>query len=372
MRVPGYDHVASLYVSEQRRRVLFCLADAPSRPGELAERTETSRKTVHEALSEFIDRGWVALESGCGAERDRSGHQRFRYALTVSGDLITQLLRSENLPESGLHDDVVAFLARSEHRFHLLSLLQDQPREICDIIAAEDVARTESWLYQTMNEFADREWVHHPEGNSTYALTSCGRKTFERFATLAESVEWIVEYHSVLNQLGKIGGTLSVQELAHNRAQTTVIEASTGDPDAVLNYYSKRLAAHEPSSLQGIAPVVSSLSNQIHRPFVKNERTRIELVVDETVVDAARSSYSVMLEAATVIEGFNIFVYPERLGFGLAIFDENRRVFLSGHDDLGVARVGIDCVSESFVEWTLTLFETYQAEAIPLRNHLRR
>lgn len=368
MRVSGFDYVTLLYASEQRRRVLFCLANTSSRPGELAERAATSRKTVHQALSKFVDHGWVTIDSECGSEQKRTGHQRTQYTLTASGQLLIRVLQSEKEPESGLDDDVVTYLAASKHRPQLLNLLREQPQGIPDIAASEDVARAESWLYQTINEFADRDWVHQPEGDGTYALTACGCKTLDRFETLAGSIGWIAEHNSALNQLGEIGGTVPARALARNRTQTTVVEADAGDPDAVLNYYSKQLTEREPANLWGITPVVSSLSNRIHCPLVENNRTRIELVTDDAVVDAARSSYSHMLEAATMTEDFDIYVYPERLRFGLAILKESRQALLSGHDRIGAPRVCIDSTTESFVEWATTLFDTYRENAVPLKN----
>lgn len=369
MSVTGYNQVAFLYASEQRRRVLFCLSKAPSRPGDLAERATTSRKTAHQALSGFNDRGWVTVEVGDEPEQDRSGPRRPRYALTASGELIVQMLQLETSPESELDNNVIAYLTGSEHRPQLLRLLRERPQRVPDLVATKEVSRTESRLYQTMNEFVDHDWVHQPKGDGTYALTVPGRDALEQFETLTESVGWVAEHASAINRLGEIGSAIPVDELARDQMRTTVLTATPGDPDTVLNYYSKQITEHDLSYLRGIAPIVSSLSNQIHRPLVENDQTQIELVVDEAVIDAARSSYSDMLEAAITAEDFEIYVYPERLRFGLVILDEGRRTLISGHDKLGVAQVCIDCVSESVIEWAFKLFDTYRENATPLSDY---
>lgn len=217
-------------------------------------------------------------------------------------------------------------------------------------------------ISQTLSTFVESGWVEQSNEDESYALTPIGKRVLVRYEQLKETVDWVTAHASEINSLGEIGPTLPARSIAQSRDRVEVIEATASNPDKALNHYADRVAECEPERIRGIVPMVSSLSNQIHIPLLE-QGVSIEIVITEPAYKSAQSAYPEMIKSAATSELFDLYVYPERLTFAVAILEDCQRAIVSGQGEMGVAKFCFDSPIEPFVDWARTLFQNYRSAA---------
>lgn len=98
---------------------------------------------------------------------------------------------------------------------------------------------------------------------------------------------------------------------------------------------------------------------------VPREVRLLEVVLDETVLEVARSSYPETLDSIAGNESTALFVHPEKLQFGLAVFDSSAFVFVYGKRNLIAC---IEATSDTFTEWATNTYQTHRRAAYLLNN----
>lgn len=250
--------------------------------------------------------------------------------------------------------DHVQFLAASPNRVALLRLLADGPRRPTTLTDAGSFSR--STVHRNLDAFVDRGWAEKSCGR--YALTTIGRRVLSSYESLLDTID-AVHNDPFFEHLNAPVADLPVSALD----DATVVAASAGSPHAPLIHYADALSAVETDAFYAVSPIVSQLINDASERFVE-DGTDIELVIDESVLEASRSEYSDALAAARQAENLTIFVAVEPVSFGLSIFDD--RAFVGAYDDAGRLQAILDGTSDSLRDWAMERFRELRADAVRL------
>jgi predicted transcriptional regulator len=246
----------------------------------------------------------------------------------------------------------VAFLAGSKNRVRILETLRERPRRQCELVDACGLSR--STVHRALDGLEEREWVHSEGG--AYRLTVGGRLVLDQFDALETAIKRVDEWGPFLQRLGGVGATLPTAALDDARLVTNTPE----NPHATMSHTTDVLAAADTETFRGISPLVSPVVNKAARePLAAG--VAMELLIDESVLDASRTAYPDALAAAHDFENFKLFLSPDELSFGLMVLDD--RALVCAHDEQGTLRECLDGTSEALVRWANDIYEDHRAAA---------
>jgi predicted transcriptional regulator len=352
--------------SPHRREVLSLLreSDGPLSNATLIDRSSADRSTVRRAINHLVEPNWM-----------RKTPER-KNALTVAGHLV---LRADEAFCEQESESTYQFLARSPARSKILHTLAEdgdaksdddgdgetgQSHRFGDIV--ESVDHLERAVRRAINDCIERQWVSKKE-RAQFALTAAGRRVIRAYDTLETVVTWTTTNASALNKFDNeyadidIGADLPLEPLA---GKVTAIEGNRTDPDAPLRHYNEQLTAAQPAIMQGVLPVVS-LGEKITHDILTNAHTELELIVDETVLAAARSSYPDLLATVCESERMTLLRHPAPLGVGAAIFDGTAVLGAFDEED-GHQQATLSSAAEPFVEYVASIYDEHRERSTPL------
>jgi len=336
------EHLTFLSGSPERLALLAELQDRSLLPAELGERADVSDKTVQKLLDAGVARDWIADESNTEY-----------YGLTIAGDLILQAYQDTEV----LDRDLLAFLATSTTRLRLLEYLETESLSVVELNDRIPVA--DPTVYRALHSLEERgliDWSQEP------TLTSTGTEIYETYRGLAETIQWLTVHAEVLNLLGEVARTLPARALA--QGDTEIVVNSMAHPDAVLGHFENRIDALSPERIRGVLPSMCAFVDRMRRPLLEGG-TDIEVIVDEVVLDVARTSYPTVLTSARDAESVELFVYPEKLRFGLASLNSSVLVFAYNEQSLIAC---IETVDETLGSWASEVYRTRRRAAHQLSS----
>lgn len=219
-------------------------------------------------------------------------------------------------------DEGVRFLASSQNRVALLETLDSGPHRPAELV--ERLGLSRSATHRNLRELTERGWVRRVDGG--YVCTVGGRLVLAGYEELVGAIRLVDEYERSLDALADAGLSLSPSVL--DRA--TVVTATRNNPHAPIQYYVDRIEGVDATRFRGISPVVSPLFNDAHESLLTEEVTA-ELVLGSAALSTSKSEYDAEFDAAVADDGLVLYVYPDRLSFGLSIVDD--RVFLGAFEE---------------------------------------
>jgi predicted transcriptional regulator len=246
----------------------------------------------------------------------------------------------------------VSFLAGSENRVRILEALHDRPRRQCELVDACGLSR--STVHRALDGLEEREWVYSEDG--AYRLTVGGRLVLDQFDALRTAIERVEEWGAFLQRLGGVGATLPAAALDDAQLVTN----SPENPHATMSHTTDVLAAADTETFRGISPLVSPVVNEAARESL-TAGVRMELLIDESVLDASRTAYPDAFEDAHEFENFELYLSPDELTFGLMLLDD--RALVCAHDEQGTLRECLDGTNEALVRWASDTYEDHRAAA---------
>jgi hypothetical protein len=99
--------------------------------------------------------------------------------------------------------------------------------------------------------------------------------------------------------------------------------------------------------------------DRVRQPLLE-AGTDIEVIIDEAVLEVTRASYPAVLDSVAEVESAELFVYPEKLRFGLVILNGSVFVFAYGDQSLIAC---IETASETLGEWAIGVYQAHQQAA---------
>ena len=242
----------------------------------------------------------------------------------------------------------IAFLVGSECRVETLRALDEESLRPSRL--AERVSCARETAHRNLSGFVERSWVR--KHNGPYELTTAGRMVLDRYDDLERTVENADRLTVFLENIGRITDRIDPEQLAEQTVTTSTpeqphapIERWLDIVDGVVDEY------------YGIAPIVSRVFNEAAEQAI-GEETLMELVIDQSVLEASREQFPDAFELALELDQFTLWISPIDIDFGLAISDGY--VWLAAYDDLGNVVASVDGDDDAFVEWAHEIYEAHR------------
>ncbi|WP_201741107.1 helix-turn-helix transcriptional regulator [Salinigranum halophilum] len=235
--------------------------------------------------------------------------------------------------------DDIAFLVGSECRVETLRALREEPLRPSGL--AEEVSCARETAQRNLAGFTERSWV--TKQNSSYRLTTAGQMVLQRYEQLEQSVENAKNLDVFLSNVGPVAEAVDTDLLAAQTVTTSTPENPHGPIDRWLSLVDGVVDAY-----YGVTPIVSRVFNEAAAQSIGPD-THMELVIDESVLEASREKFTDALELAYELDQFVLWLAPSDLEYGLAIIDDH--VWFAAYDDFGNIVASVDGDDEEFVEW---------------------
>ncbi|WP_129115600.1 helix-turn-helix transcriptional regulator [Halegenticoccus tardaugens] len=246
----------------------------------------------------------------------------------------------------------IAFLVGSSIREEILRELSESNMRPTELAAECSCARETA--QRTLAGFVDRGWVTKEDGR--YRITPAGDLVLEQYERLASTVTGAHRLRPFLANAGLVAQRLLPDALGC----FTVTTATSDNPHAPIDRYLSVLGDEPVSSFRGITPIVSRVFNEATEAVIGPE-TEMELVIDESVLDASRTDYPDALRRAFELDQFDLFLASETIDFGLALVDGH--AYVGAYDEDGNLVASIDGTDETLRELASDLYVEYRSRS---------
>ncbi|WP_324663324.1 helix-turn-helix transcriptional regulator [Haloarcula sediminis] len=248
----------------------------------------------------------------------------------------------------------IQFLTGSPHRRAVLSALCDEPARPHELCSDIDVTRTT--IQRILAGFRERQWVVKHDGD--YRPTVIGRRVCKQYSTLHEEVTRARRFGPLAAHLGPNADDLPVAALETGRLTVS----QEGSPLAALSRFTEWLGAVE-GDMRAVSPVVARPFNDIGAELLSGD-TRIEFVIDSTVLEQSKANYEADLELGADHDQMTIHVHEDPLSLGVAVDDE--RCCVVAYDDGNNLKAILEAGRGELYDWATEVFERHRERSIPL------
>lgn len=246
----------------------------------------------------------------------------------------------------------IAFLVGSECRLEIMRELAATPGRPTEL--AERCSCARETIQRALAGFVDRGWVE--KGETQYRLTLSGDIVLEQYEMLAETVTAVSRLDGFLAHVGEVVSGLDPRLLA----ELTVTAASAERPHAPIERFISLLSGESPEVYRGITPIVSQVFNQASDTAIGPDTT-VELIIDESVLEASRDKFPRALGRAHELDQMSIYLAPFDVDFGLAILDDH--ACLGAYDGNGNLVATVDGADERFLAWAKGVFKEHRSRS---------
>jgi predicted transcriptional regulator len=249
----------------------------------------------------------------------------------------------------------IEFLAGSEHRVRLLSVLQE-PKRPGGLVDEQSASR--ATVQRALSGFTERGWVRKETETGCYQLTTAGKLVYESYHELVDVVDTVEKASESLSLLESVEPDIPIE--AVRTASMTV--SSPKNPHAAMDRYFTALddSGTDIDHLYGISPILSPVLNEAHKELIESG-VPTELIIDEDTFETIKNTDAESTNDSFSVETFTLYVFPGSIGFGLGIV--GNQVFVSAYDDLGRQRANLHGTDDALVEWAQTVYDRYRREA---------
>lgn len=250
----------------------------------------------------------------------------------------------------------VAFLATSENRVRVLTVLADQPRERADLRA--ETATTRATLARVLNELEERGLVR--KDAKTYEATPAGR-------TLIEAFETAVETAAGLETLGDLVAWFPFDDVdfdvRHLHDARVVRPTKT---DAIRPISRSLELIDEAERVRVVASQHAPPALEAFREGVDAGRLHLDAVVTREVFEACKQSPRDIdhLRALLASPRAEFAVTNVALGHNAAANDDT--IVLTVSDDSGAPQAIIETEAPAVVDWFDGFFDHHREAATPI------
>ncbi|AFK19863.1 MarR family transcriptional regulator [Haloferax mediterranei ATCC 33500] len=257
----------------------------------------------------------------------------------------------------------VAFLTRSEHRVHVLELLDQGPCTRDKLKERMNVSRVT--LSRILGDLTDRGWITRNTSENVYTLTNFGELVYTDFSRLLGTVSVGSEYPNIVERLPTEWFDFDLRCLADSE----LVAGESADPLSAA-----RVVAN---AVQNASSCDSFLGTFITLPmYTYEEAVRAGNEPETTVVFDADVTETMLTDSDLVnrwqeIEGATesvvYYCVENRVPCSIDLIDEET-VFLTVDRE---QQSGFDIIRSTHpevVEWAQKVLEEYQAIATPLKQ----
>ncbi|WP_459193206.1 helix-turn-helix transcriptional regulator [Halosimplex sp. J119] len=391
--------VAFLARSEHRIHVLSLLSDGGRRRAAIREAVDATRVTLSRILNDLQERTLVAQRSSgdayeltqygelvyrdlkqlldtaafervgsTGGDRrgvDGSDSDRCCPGITgsLSRDVEDHLSVARRVANRDDAIETVAFLARSKHRIHVLSLLSDGGRPRDEI--AEELDATRVTLSRILGDLEDRELIARQLPGNSYELTRYGGSVSRDFRRLLGTVSVGQVDAAVLDRL-------PVDWLDFDLRCLTTAELVTGNGDDPMSA-ARAVASSVRHSSTRLALLGTFLSLPFHtfEDALRNGDEPDGAVVFDANVTQTIADDPTLSEQWRKIEAMAertvYYSIDQQIPCGIAVHDDET-AFLTIDRKADNGFYVLRSTHPDVVEWANRTITDWRAEAIPLRS----
>lgn len=257
----------------------------------------------------------------------------------------------------------VAFLARSEHRVHVLELLDQGPCTRDKLSERMSVSRVT--LSRILGDLTDRGWITRNTSENVYTLTNFGALVYTGFSQLLGTVSVGREYPNVVERLPTEWFDFDLRCLADSE----LVAGESADPLSAARVVAN--AVQNASSCDSLLGTFITLPMYTYEEAVRAGNEPETTVVFDTDVTETMLTDSDLVnrwqEIENATESVVYYCVENRVPCSIDLIDETT-VFLTVDRE----QSGFDIIRSTHpevVEWAQEVLAEYQAIATPLEQH---
>jgi predicted transcriptional regulator len=252
----------------------------------------------------------------------------------------------------------IGFLAKSEHRVRLLTLLSEHERlSDRELRRRTDASRTT--VGRNLAALETRGWIRRT--NSECVITRQGRLVADAFDGLVDTVTATDGLHSFMQWVPEGALDIDLRLLA----DAEVLLAKPGDPWAMVNKHVSTI--RETSDDRIMLPVTGLHAFQaLHRKIVNGDgRAEVVLEPDVAATFVSNPAYAPLFAELRDTDRFEARVYDGEMPYYLGVLDGTVQI---GVDEDGEPRALLETDGEAVVNWAADIYERYRRHSEPLRS----
>jgi len=241
----------------------------------------------------------------------------------------------------------IQYLVGSSERIRILEALSGTRQKQCTLAEHCSIAR--STVHRNLEGLQEWGWVRRTEEG--YELTPAGESVLAAYREFTDAVATLGEHEPLLQHLGDVNRpprsalegcetTVTTEQDPHapSVAAAEVIRRNRGDPIRIL--------------VSGISPI----TNQAGWDALE-AGSKVETVVDESVLQALEGPYESEARDALDHDGFTLRLYPGSIETGLVLAGDE--VCVIAHDDNGNAMASLTGSTPEIREWAQTSYDRF-------------
>ena len=250
--------------------------------------------------------------------------------------------------------EIIECLCNSPQRIKILDALGDARMDVREVMEALDSPR--STVQRNLSVLEEQGWVERT--GSGYTATTVGELLCTEFVEMGETATKIERMAPFLNTVDAPG------EVAVDRLSDVLV--TTPEPTRPYSPRKRLLQIFEEEvdCVQGLLPVVSSLSVEEARRADADGEPNGEYVISLAAFDALHDQY-----AGEGVDGpeidlparIDVRVYDGDLPYGLFVSDD--ALALAAYDELGRMQALIDSTDVTTIEWGERVYEAYRRQS---------
>ncbi|WP_262177535.1 helix-turn-helix transcriptional regulator [Haloarcula laminariae] len=257
----------------------------------------------------------------------------------------------------------VAFLARSEHRLHVLDLLADGDRSREKLRERTDATRVT--LSRVLGDLEARGFIQRRNVDGNYELSTFGELVHRDFARLLGTVSVGQSYPDLISRLPTDWFDFDLQCLVDGEQ----VHGESADPLAGARTVAN--AIREGSSCASLVGTFTSLPMHAHETDIRvGGDTDVRVVFDSTVTEAMLEDQSLRAKWRGIEDATDSTVYyslDQRVPCTIDLIDDER-VFLTVDREQETGFDIISCSHPDVVAWADRVICEYRDSAVPLNQ----
>jgi predicted transcriptional regulator len=246
--------------------------------------------------------------------------------------------------------ELVEATTSSATRIDLLTGLTEDAGSKRELADRHDVSR--STVHRNLEPLEERGWVER-RLDGTYRLTAVGERVAREVGRFCAGLEQTAANREFLEQYRG-----DVEIPTEVLAEVTASTATPANAQQATQHYLDTVdsAMAEGATVRMFVGTIGPLIAEVLDRLIESA-DRLEIIIDESTARADQYGYHERAERGEADGEFTLYVHPERLRFGLIIFDD-RLAMVGAYDERGDIQAGLHGDGDAVLAWADDTYET--------------
>jgi predicted transcriptional regulator len=209
-----------------------------------------------------------------------------------------------------------------------------------------------STVHRNLEPLEERGWVER-QVDGTYQLTSVGERVAREVRRFCDGLSQTEANREFLEQYrGDV--EIPTEVLAEVTASTATPANAQEATQNYMDTVGSAMAEGATVRMFGgtIGPLIAEVLDRL-----TEVADQLEIIIDESTAQADQYGYHDRAERGEADGEFTLYVHPERLRFGLIIFDD-RLAMVGAYDERGDIQAGLHGGGDAVLAWAEETYET--------------